>query len=51
MHRLENDAQDDSTQTKAGCRKGKGTRDIIADPCWIIEKAKEFMEEINIISS
>ena len=26
----------------AGCRKGRGTRDQIANICWIIEKAKEF---------
>ena len=26
---------------QAGFRKGRGTRDQIADVCWIIEKAKE----------
>ena len=25
---------------QAGCRKGKGTRDQIANICWIIEKAR-----------
>ena len=27
---------------QAGFRKGKGTSDLIANICWIIEKAKEF---------
>ena len=27
-------------------RKGKGTRDQIANICWIIEKAKEFQKNI-----
>ena len=27
---------------QAGFRKGRGTRDQIANTCWIIEKAKEF---------
>ena len=31
---------------KAGFRKGRGTRDQVANICWIIEKAKEFQ---NII--
>ena len=31
---------------QAGFRKGKGTRDQIANICWIIEKAREFQ---NII--
>ena len=26
---------------QAGCRKGRGTRDQIANICWITEKAKE----------
>ena len=30
----------------AGCRKGRGTRDQIANICWIIEKAKEFQKNI-----
>ena len=28
---------------QAGFRKGRGTRDQIANICWIIEKAKEFL--------
>ena len=29
-----------------GFRKGRGTRDQIANICWIIEKAREFQENI-----
>ena len=32
---------------KTGFRKGRGTRDQIANICWIIEKAKEFQKNIN----
>ena len=31
-----------------GFRKGRGTRDQIAKICWIIEKAKEFEENIYL---
>ena len=31
---------------QAGLRKGRGTRDQIANICWIIEKAKEFHKNI-----
>jgi len=31
---------------KAGFRKGRGTRDQTANICWIIEKAREFQENI-----
>ena len=31
---------------QAGFRKGRGTRDQIANICWIIEKAKEFQKTI-----
>ena len=31
---------------QAGFRKGRGTRDQIANICWIIKKAKEFQENI-----
>ena len=30
---------------QAGFRKGRGTRNQIANICWIIEKAKEFPEK------
>ena len=29
---------------QAGFRKGRGTRDQIANICWIIEKAREFLK-------
>ena len=31
---------------QAGFRKGKGTRDQIANICWIIEKARGFQKNI-----
>ena len=31
---------------QAGLRKGRGTRDQIANICWIIEKAREFQKNI-----
>ena len=31
---------------QAGCRKGRGTRDQIANICWIFEKAREFQNNI-----
>ena len=31
---------------QAGFRKDKGTRDQIANICWIIEKSKEFQKNI-----
>ena len=31
---------------QAGFRKGRGTRDQIANICWILEKAREFHENI-----
>ena len=34
---------------QAGFRKGRGTRDQIANICWIIEKAREFQKNICFI--
>ena len=31
---------------QAGVRKGRGTRDQIANICWIMEKAREFQKNI-----
>ena len=31
---------------QAGFRKGRGTRDQIANICWIVEKGKEFQKNI-----
>ena len=35
---------------QAGFRKGRGTRDQIANICWIIEKAREFQKNICFIN-
>ena len=32
---------------QAGFRKGRGTRDQIANICWIMEKAREFQKNIS----
>ena len=34
------------TDVHAGFRKGRGTRDQIANICWIIKKAREFQKNI-----
>ena len=31
---------------QVGLRKGRGTRDQIANICWIVEKAREFQKNI-----
>ena len=36
----------ESPDVQAGFRKGKGTRDQIANIRWIIEKAREFQKNI-----
>ena len=33
---------------QAGFRKGRGTRDQIANMCWVIEKAREFQKIISV---
>ena len=33
---------------QAGFRKGRGTRDQIANICWIMEKAREFQKNIYL---
>ena len=33
---------------QAECRKGRRTRDQIANTCWIIEKAREFQKKTSI---
>ena len=32
---------------QAGFRKGRGTRDQIANICWVIKKAREFQKNIH----
>ena len=34
------------SDVQAGFRKGRGTRDQIANICWIIKKAREFQKDI-----
>ena len=34
---------------QAGFRKGRGTRDQIANICWIIKKAREFQKNIYFL--
>ena len=36
---------------QAGFRKGRGTRDQIANNCWVIEKAREFQKKTPISAS
>ena len=36
-------------EVQAGFRKGRGTRDQIANICWIIKKAREFQKSICFI--
>ena len=33
---------------QAGFRKGRGTRDQIANICWIMEKAREFQKKTHL---
>ena len=37
-----------TSDAQAGFRKGKGTRDHIANFCWILEKAWEFQKDIYL---
>ena len=44
--RLQQYVKHDVLDVQAGFRKGRGTRDQIANICWSIEKAREFQENI-----
>ena len=46
--RLKHYAHQELPDVQAGFRKGRGTRDQIANICWIIEKAREFQKNICI---
>ena len=37
---------DEIPNVQAGFRKGRGTRDQIANVCWFMEKAREFQKNI-----
>ena len=40
------DVNHELPDVQAGFRKGRGTRDQIANICWIVEKAREFQKNI-----
>ena len=44
--RLQQYVNGELPDVQAGLRKGRGTRDQIANICWIIEKAKELQKNI-----
>ena len=44
--RLQQYVNHELPDVQAGFRKGRGTRDQIANICWIIEKAREFQKNI-----
>ena len=45
--RLQHYMNQELPDVQAGFRKGRGTRDQIANICWIIEKAGEFQKTCN----
>ena len=44
--RLQQYVNRELADVQAGFRKGRGTRDQIANICWIVEKASEFQKNI-----
>ena len=46
QNRLQHYVNHELSVVQAGFRKGRGTRDQIANICWIIEKAREFQKNI-----
>ena len=47
--RLQQDRNRELPDVQAGFRKGRGTRDQIANICWIIKKARELQKNICFI--
>ena len=47
--RLQQYVNQELPDVQAGFRKGKGTRDQVANTCWIIEKAREFQKNICFV--
>ena len=47
--RLQQYVNHELPDVQAGFRKGRGTRDQIANICWIIKKAREFQKNICFI--
>ena len=48
--RLQQYMNQELPDVQAGFRKGRGTRDKIANICWIIEKAREFQKKHLLLS-
>ena len=46
--RLQHYANQELPEVQAGFRKGRGTRDQIANICWIIEKVRKFQKNISL---
>ena len=46
--RLQQYVNHEIPDVQAGFRKGRGTRDQIANICWIIEKPREFQKNISV---
>ena len=44
--RLQQYVNHELSDIEAGFRKGRGTRDQIANICWLIEKAREFQKNV-----
>ena len=44
--RLQQYMNQEPPDVQAGFQKGRGTRDRIANICWIIDKAREFLKNI-----
>ena len=47
--RLQQDVNQEFPDVQTAFRKGRGTRDQIANICWIIEKAREFQKNICFV--
>ena len=48
--RLQQNVNHELPDVQAGFRKGRGTRDQIANICWVMEKAREFQKNIYFLS-
>ena len=46
--RIQHYVNQELPDVQAGFKKGRGTRDQIANTCWIIKKAREFQKNIYL---
>ena len=46
--RLQQYVNQELPDAQAGFRKGRGTREQIANICWVIEKAREFQKNLFV---